>query len=314
MECKSYSLPANHFPEFAKSFIFHHLTILNRVFLLYGLSEEIKKFIRKMKGDFFIIDAHAHIGETVGIGVFLPECMKVSPEDLIKSMDLNGSDVAVVSPLVGYLRPNGIKDTMKQNDVIAAAVEKYPDRFPCGLGIVDPYDGDKAIEEVHRIMGDLGLKGLLFHMTYQGTFLNHPLIIKILKELSKYSGAVVMAHTSSGIPGEPWRLGELAELFPNITFISAHPSIGDGQLGQHVPFCKKLRNLYVDTALWIPEDETWLTARAIGANHIVYGGDVGGVSHISFGLLQLLLTNVFPEEELKQILCINASKIFGIKI
>lgn len=282
--------------------------------MLREVEGEVKKFIKKLKKDFSVIDVHAHVGETVGIGVFLPSVVKVTPEDLIESMDLNGSDVAVVSPLVGYPRPNGIKDTMKQNDAVAAAVEKYPDRFPCGLGIVDPYDGDKAIEEVHRIMGDLGLKGLLFHMTYQGTFLNHPLVINILKELAKYPGAVVMAHTSIGIPGEPWRLGELAELFPHITFISAHPSISDGQLGQHVPLCRRLKNLYIDTALWIPEDETWLTAKAIGADHIVYGGDVGGVSRVSFGLLQLLLTGIFSEEELEKILYINASKIFGIKI
>lgn len=273
-------------------------------------SEVIKKLQRK----FFIIDAHAHVGETVGVGVFLPEYIRVAPEDLIMKMDYNGTDMAVISPLVGYPAPNGIKDTMRQNDFVAAAVEKHPDRFPCGLGIVSPYEVDKAIEEVHRIMGDLGLKGLSFYMMYQGTYLNHPLVLKILKELSKYPGAVVMAHTHVVIPGEPWRLGELAELFPNLTFISAHPCVEVGQLGQHIPICKRLKNLYVDTALWIPEDETWLTAKALGSDRIVYGGDIGGISRISFGLLQLLLTDIFTEEELEKIFSKNVAKIFNIKI
>lgn len=276
-----------------------------------ALSEEI---IKKMQKSFFIIDVHAHIGETVGVGLFLPEHIRVTPEDLIKRMDYNGTDMAVISPLVGYPAPNGIKDTMRQNDVIAAAIEKYPDRFPCGLGIVNPYEIDKAIEEVHRIMSDLGLKGLSFYMMHQGTYLNHPLVIKILKELSTYPGAVVMAHTHAYIPGEPWRLGELAEMFPNLTFVSAHPHVEVGQLAQHIPFCRRLKNLYVDTALWIPEDETWLTAKAIGADRILYGGDIGGISRVSFALLQLLLTDVFTEEELEKIFSKNASKIFGIKI
>jgi predicted TIM-barrel fold metal-dependent hydrolase len=179
---------------------------------------------------------------------------------------------------------------------------------------VDPYEVDKAAEEVHRIMGDLGLKGLLFHTLYQGTQINNPLILKVLKELSKYPRAVVMAHTTSGGLGEPWRLGELAELFPNVTFISAHPSISPGQLGQHIPLCRKLKNLYVDTALWVPEDETWLTAKALGANRILYGGDIGGVSKVSFGLLQLLLTDIFNDEELETIFNKNATEIFQIKI
>jgi predicted TIM-barrel fold metal-dependent hydrolase len=203
---------------------------------------------------------------------------------------------------------------MRQNDRIAEALEKHPDKFPCGLGIVNPYEVDRAAEEFHRIMGDLGLKGLLFYMTFQGTYLNNALIVNILKELSKYPGAVVLAHTSSGIPGEPWRLGELAERFPNLTFISAHPCVGIGQLGQHIPFCRRLNNLYVDTALWVPEDETWLTAKALGAEHILYGGDIGGISSVSFGLLELLLSDVFTDKELEQILCWNTAKIFKIKI
>ncbi|MEM2703526.1 MAG: amidohydrolase family protein [Candidatus Bathyarchaeia archaeon] len=273
-----------------------------------------KEILKKLDREFFIIDVHAHIGETVGVGVFLPEYVKVTAEDLIKRMDINGTDMAIPSPLTGYPTPNGIKDTMRQNDTVAEAVNKYPDRFPCGLGTVNPFDGDKALEEVHRVMGDLGLRGLAFHMTFQGTYLNHPMIIKILKELSKYHGAVVLAHTISGLLSEPWRLGELAELFPNITFISAHPHIGAGQLGQHVPLCRRFKNLYVDTALWVPEDETWLTAKAINAGHIVYGGDIGGISRVSFGLLQLLLTDIFTDEELEKILNKNAANIFNIKI
>ncbi|MEM1586972.1 MAG: amidohydrolase family protein [Candidatus Bathyarchaeia archaeon] len=275
------------------------------------ISEEI---IKKLRREFLIIDTHAHIGETIGVGVFLPEYLCCTPEDLIKSMDLNGSDLAIISPLVGYPFPNGIKDTMRQNDRIAETLEKYPDRFPCGLGIVNPYEGDKAIEEVHRIMRDLGLKGLLFHTAFQGTYINNPMVLKIIEELSKYPGAVVMAHTTGWPPAEPWRLGELAERFPNLTFISAHPSISVGQLAQHIPFCRRLKNLYVDTALWVPEDETWLTAKALGANHIVYGGDIGGISRVSFGLLQLLLSGVFSDEDLEQIFSKNAMKIYNIKI
>jgi predicted TIM-barrel fold metal-dependent hydrolase len=273
-----------------------------------------KEIIGRLKRKFFIIDTHAHIGESVGVALYLPEHLKVTSEDLIKKMEYNGTDMAIVSPLVGYSTSCGVKDTMRQNDAIAEAVEKYPDKFPCGLGIVNPFDGDKAIEEVHRIMRDLGLKGLEFFMAYQGTFINHPLVIRILKELSRYPEPVVMVHTTGSNQDQPWRLGDLAELFPNMKFISAHPNVDLGQIEQHIPFCKKLKNLYIDTALWIPEDATWLAAKTLGAERIVYGGDIGGIARVSFGLLQLLVTDIFNDEELEQILSKNAAKIFKIKI
>jgi hypothetical protein len=68
-----------------------------------------KKLLQKLGRDFFIIDAHAHIGETVGVGVFLPEHVRVTSEDLIERMKLNGTDMAIISPLVGYPAPTALK-------------------------------------------------------------------------------------------------------------------------------------------------------------------------------------------------------------
>jgi predicted TIM-barrel fold metal-dependent hydrolase len=270
------------------------------------IKEEI---LEKFRKEFFIIDVHEHIGESIGLGV-----AESTPERVIKNMDLNGIEMAVISPLVGYPTANGYKDTMKQNDRIAEALEKHPDRFPCGLGIVNPYDADKAIDEVHRMMGELGLKGLMLHPLYQGAFLGGLLFDRIFEALSRYTGAVVLIHTD-GVPEEPWSLWWALEAFPNVTFISAHPmSTGFLHFPQHIPLCKMFKNLYVDTALWWKDEGIMPAVKAVGANRIMFGGDLGGMATVSYDLIQILLTDAFSDEEKELIFSKNAAKVFNIKI
>lgn len=266
-----------------------------------------KEIFEKLDKEVLIIDVHEHIGEGMSGSVV------ATPEEVIRKMDMNGVEMAVISPLAGYLRPNGYGDTLKQNDRIAAAIEKYPERFPCGLGIVDPYDGDKALDEVHRIMNDLGLKGLELHPRFHGVFLDSPLYHRILKELSKYTGAVVLAHTD-GDQMEPWRLWRILESFPNIIFISAHPMIGFTEFPQHIPLCKRYANLYVDTALWFKDENMTPSAKEVGAERIMFGADLGGMAIVSYDLLWLLLTDAFTDVEKELIFFKNAARIFKIKV
>ncbi|MEM2320039.1 MAG: amidohydrolase family protein [Candidatus Bathyarchaeia archaeon] len=263
----------------------------------------------KLRKEFFIIDVHEHIGETLGLGG-----RKITPEEVIKKMDLNGIEKAVISPIVGHSLLNGYKDVMAQNDYIVKALEKYPDRFPCGLGIVNPYIGDKAVEEAHRIMGDLGLRGVMLHPLYQGHAIDEPLFLKVYEALSKYRKAVVLVHTDGSLE-EPWRLWRPLEMFPNVTFISGHPmSTGFLHFGQHIPLCKMFKNLYIDTALWFKDENMLPAVKAIGAKRIVFGADLGGMSTISYDLIQLLLTETFSDEEKELIFSKNAAEIFDIKV
>src|SRR3989304_6655371 len=48
------------------------------------------------------------------------------------------------------------------NDWTASVVQKYPGRF-IGFAMVDPKDGQKAVDEVTRGVQDLGLRGLKVH-------------------------------------------------------------------------------------------------------------------------------------------------------
>lgn len=86
------------------------------------------------------IDIHVHIGQD--------HERTYSPEEAIRLMDKNGIDYAVISPVPSYPLPYGVKSSREQNDNIASALKKYPERFIRGLGVVDPRHGEAALPEV----------------------------------------------------------------------------------------------------------------------------------------------------------------------
>jgi uncharacterized protein len=98
----------------------------------------------------------------------------------------NSGRQAVISPIPGYEDPNGVKDSVAQNDNIADALKRWPDRFPHGLGVVEPRHGKAALPEVDWILGDLGLAGLMFHNDFNGMTLDSPAMFAIMERASRY--------------------------------------------------------------------------------------------------------------------------------
>ena len=115
------------------------------------------------------IDVHVHVGEDL--------YRRYTPEMALERMDRNDIEFAVISPVPDYPTPYGIKSSAQQNDYIAAALQKYPDRFVRGLGVVNPRHGMAAVPEVDRIFGELGLSGLMFSNDKTGLTMDNPTMI-----------------------------------------------------------------------------------------------------------------------------------------
>jgi len=153
----------------------------------------------------YIVDVHAHIGMSSSLEV------GGDAETLIRKMDENEIDIAIISPIPGYIDPNGIKDTMKQNDNIAVALRKYPKRFPVGLGTVEPRHGEIALDEIDRIKQELGLRGLMFHNDFQGLAIDHPIMYKFLERAACYDDMIVLMHTCQhSVLEAPFMLSKIA--------------------------------------------------------------------------------------------------------
>jgi predicted TIM-barrel fold metal-dependent hydrolase len=86
------------------------------------------------------------------------------------------------------------------NDHIAAAVRKYPDVF-LGLGIIDPWQGKLALQEIRRCKEELGLHGIgEFNPARQHFFPNDLRFYPLWEEIQK-QGLPVLFHSGLAAAG-----------------------------------------------------------------------------------------------------------------
>lgn len=187
------------------------------------------------------IDVHVHIGADL--------YQKYTPEMALDHMDKNDIEFAVISPVPTYPAPLGAKSSEQQNEYIANALQKYPDRFIRGLGVVNPRHGKEVVPEVDRIFNDLGLHGLLFCNDKTGLTFDNPVMIEFIKHASKYHNPVIMAYTSQySVLQAPFMLEKVARMFPDVSFINAS-ALKDSTHANCSRFMSSiLDNIYMDTA------------------------------------------------------------------
>jgi hypothetical protein len=254
-----------------------------------------------------IIDVHAHIGDSAALEV------KGKAEDVLRLMDKNNIYQSIISPIPGFWDPKGIEDTRRENDNVAKAVQKYPNRFPCGLAILEPRHGEENLKEIDRVLGNLGLRGLMFHHDFHGCTLDHPIMFTILEYASKYKDIIVMIHTCQLSALEPpFRLERLAKAFPNLTFINAHAGMDHTQLSSSIEVAKHCTNVYIDTCL--SYHHLWPIERLVkelGFDRILFGTD-SPYYHTTIDKV-IIETADISDDAKDAIYAKNAIKLFGIR-
>lgn len=113
----------------------------------------------------------------------------------LKVMNEAGIDMAVLTSNAGW---NASLDGCKYlNDILAGLVEKYPGKF-ITLGHLDPLAGTAAIQELRRIIEDLGMPGIgLSTVIGDGVLADDRRLWRFYEEAAAL-GAVVYFHPSLG--------------------------------------------------------------------------------------------------------------------
>lgn len=213
-----------------------------------------------------IIDAHSHIGQTIASG----EGQTTS--EWLKRMDSCGIDQAIISVAAGGIQSEGISDTRRFNEVIAAAVVDAPDRFPIGLASIEVRHGDAALDEVRRAREELGLKGLVFHATFEGFFVDSEPFFKVMDALGK-DPALVLIHSAPSGAANPGAIGKVAERYPHLTIQMGHPVFTEDQRVKAVEIARKHSNLFIDVAYQGDPEIVEFFVRELGAERVLFGSD-----------------------------------------
>lgn len=102
----------------------------------------------------------------------------------IQAMDETGIDKAILSltsPGGQVFEAEEAKAIVtKGNDVLAAAVERHPDRY-YGMTSIAPQDAAWSVQEIKRGREELGFKGVMVNSHIQGHYLDEPQFDPILR-------------------------------------------------------------------------------------------------------------------------------------
>jgi len=224
-----------------------------------------------------IIDAYNNVWQAGGTSDYLT-AESYTPEDMIRSMDAAGVDMAVGCSLGQMVDNSFIHETMK----------RYPDRI-IGFGQVNPrnLDAPDAINEIAA----LGLKGLKLHPTMHGYhFADHGLLDPIFEAATR-NNLVILVNALDDPFCAPLSIEEIARNFPSTPVLIAHMGTV-WNVNEAILVAERNPNIYLETSGSQLLDVK-LAYRAVGAEKIVMGTDWPGSD---FDLERAKIARAIPVE------------------
>jgi len=273
---------------------------------------------------FDVFDVHHHVGrafDALGGGLDdaggdAAEIARVELAERLRIMDEGGISQALVIPGHGYLRPNGLADTRRVNDEIAAYRDNAPDRFPVACGIVEPRDGPYALDEIDRLSSELRLVAISFHTRFQGVSMDSQWIFRYLERMGEL-GLVPVIHAMDDTPEESlWKLASIARSLPDLTILALDAFSSYEATKQCFFVADVAPNIVFDTSLSYNFDFIEEFAVRFGPERVLFGTDLYSwpvgrrVSH----LLPQIVACGLPRDAKASILGDNARRLFGVRV
>jgi predicted TIM-barrel fold metal-dependent hydrolase len=208
------------------------------------------------------------------------------------------------------------------NDFVAEAVREHPDVF-LGMGAIDPWQGELARREVHRIK-ELGLHGIgELNPARQHFYPNDPRFYPIWAAAEEAQLPILFhsgyAAAGSGRPGgggvklkycQPMHLDDVAADFPDLVIISAHPSWP--WTAESLAIARHKPNFYIDLSGWSPKyfpAELIQQVNSLIPHKALFGSDAPSMPLDRW--LRDFEDVGFKPEIRQKIMLDNAMKIFG---
>lgn len=195
-----------------------------------------------------VIDLHAHVtperykkairtkGEWHGLDAGAGELSRggfaKSLSERLGEMDRFGVEMQLVTPTVGFYQYENDLEVTKRihqecNDEIHELITEYPDRF-LGMGTIPMQDSTSAINEMERVVGDLGFKGVIINDHVAGVTYDDPRFLPFF-QAAQDLGALLFFHQGGAtcvttriekykLPNAVGNLTERALVFATLVF------------------------------------------------------------------------------------------------
>ncbi|GAB3151904.1 4-hydroxyphenyl-beta-ketoacyl-CoA hydrolase [Microbacterium neimengense] len=212
--------------------------------------------------------------------------------------------------------PNSIDD-------LAAGAHRNADVL-IPFGSVDPLQGDAAVEEARRQVGELGVRGFKFHPSVQGfdpSAGEFDPLFSTIEEL----GVPIIVHTGqtgagAGTPGgwgfrlslsNPMLLDDVAARHPDLQVIMAHPSVP--WQDEALSIATHKLNTWIDLSGWSPKYFSPALVRAARTylkHKMLFGSDMPALTPDRW--LNDVQTLEFPADVHEMIVKQNAARLLGL--
>jgi predicted TIM-barrel fold metal-dependent hydrolase len=262
-----------------------------------------------------IFDIHHHLGSLTGGS--LQEGDGWQERDYanrVRIMEANGVAKSAILAATGYIQADGIKDTMRSNDTVAAYQKKDVQRFPVACGTVEPLHGVRSLAELERMKHELKLNGVVWHNRFQGVAVDHQLMRPLLKKVSEL-GLVPLIHTNAESNLEAvWRLERLAVEFPELTFVSMDALTTNTNSQLALDIAKRTKNILFDTAHVRGPAYVRQFVESVGSHRLVFGSLFYShpASYEHCATLEEIKAAKISEVDKSNILSLNSKRLFGL--
>lgn len=243
------------------------------------------------------IDAHTHIGNDPGE-------LGGSAEDLVQMLREYDLDAAIA--FAGGRTP---KELARANEYVAKAAREYPDQI-IGFARVNPYHRETAIEELERAVVQLALKGLKLHPPSQGFDVADMELMAPLMDKVVELGIPVAIHCGLRVHDNPWRIGLLAETYPEATIFMLHANFGGTDRVGTLWVAERAQNVIFETSATGEPGFIEELVAAAGEERVVYGSDWPALSP-RLGLAVVEAARL-SERELEAVAGDSLARILGL--
>jgi predicted TIM-barrel fold metal-dependent hydrolase len=218
---------------------------------------------------------------------------------------------AVALPPGFYAWPNGLEDTARLNDLMAAW--RAQGGCVAAFGVVEPHHGDAALAEIDRIAA-IGLQGIAWRHRGHGVFADVPVMERFVARAARHN-LVLALHASRHSGNEAlWRLWGLAEACPGARFVALGAVADFEQQEELLASARRAPNLRYDLTGLRGRHELKRLVDTFGAERLLFGTgahDTGEALAVA-GHARLVTEAAIPDTAKEQILWRNAAVLLGL--